>query len=165
MTTTAKKKGATVMRFYQMLCEYLEESMHDVAEIPGILQLSIGSGMCWSPNHEDIAYLDEIRRKNAEQGDKYNDPRMLCILTKAFKDLTTIRNPDAMEIWHDLVKIVTNGMLPVHAIWLESGRTKERPDGSMVGRLHCSHSNTLDELLYQEKDTRIGVFENGLIFI
>lgn len=155
----------TKMMFYNRLLHYLQNGHMKNVEAGDIIQASFEPELSWIPTDDDLRHLEYIKKRNKGIGKKWDDSRMLRILAYAFIDLAPIRNPNAMEIWHDLSKEVTNGLVTVHVIWADPSKTKVRKEGSKVLRVYTSHENSL-RLLGKHKGTKPEETpEQGIVFV
>lgn len=128
-----------MITFYATVFSYLTSDIEIDELIPEILKLSKEVSPSWEATEESIRFLERCINRSSfvEDDDEWNST-LNDFIKEAFKDLSVIKNPLAMDLFGKLARATSpmfnNG--EVLCIWAKTIR--ERPDGSGVIVLHVS---------------------------
>jgi hypothetical protein len=156
-----------IIEYYQCIYHYLYYShpSHDVLE--RILELAEVTSPSWKATEEKIIFLERCTDSNEDDIDSELWHTTLDdFATLAFKDLSVLKNPAAMDIFHKLVDLTIRlDGENNHVIWAKSIR--ERPDGSGIIVLHVSnleaYRGTIDSNQIVGDSTELKSLENGIL--
>lgn len=161
-----------VIEFYKKILEYLRLGYESSEMAIQTLQLAIKAkpACTWDLSMEKIKFLEEcINRPDdillPEDSQTY-ELRVDAIsdfLLAAFRDLSILKNPLAMDLFCDLDREFTGGLEDFY-VWARN--VKERPDGSAVITLHVSSLHEFRQILEQAKagpQIKDMTLEKGLI--
>ena len=128
-----------IMKFYAAVLAYIRSTVEVEGAINTIIKLAKATSPSWSATEESITFLERCCNRNSlvKDDDEWSTA-MNDFIKAAFRDLSVLKNPAAMEVFRKLA----NAVLPTCAngedmfIWART--IKERPDGSAVVILHVS---------------------------
>jgi hypothetical protein len=125
--------------FYSAILTYIKSDVEVDELIPEILKLAEASSPSWEATEESVRKLEQCINRQSEVEDDHEWSTTKNDFTKAaFKDLSVLKNPVAMDLFDRLAKtcLQTYAQNEDLLIWAKS--VKERPDGSAVIVLHVS---------------------------
>lgn len=128
-----------IIQFYTVLFSYLVSRIDDTDIIEELIKLSKKASPSWEVNEESVSFLEKCtNRPSSVEDDEDLFTTINNFLKSAFKDLSVLKDPMAMEVFDRLARKVS----PSYAcdgdmlVWARS--IKERPDGSGVLIIHVT---------------------------
>lgn len=158
-----------IIEFYLKILGYLCHDDEPDSLITDILQLAGNASPSWEVSDESLRMLERCVNRSSEIEDDDEWSSTTNDLIKcAFKDLSVLKNPIAMDVFDRLAKAASptfkNG--EDMCIWAKS--VKERPDGSAVIVLHVSDLERFRKEIEQhdfvDGSTHLHTLEEGIIF-
>lgn len=157
-------KTNLVIDFYKKLTLYLIQENIRPGEATELLKLASEAGVSPDFSSDKLRWLDEMKN-HLSKGRGIDNQFMYYFWSQVFRDLTAIKNPDAMEVFHKFCDCMLGSLnLKVHVVWSE--KIKIRKDGSVISRVHMSQSDSLHRLIDRSGITiPKGSPEEGVVFL
>lgn len=125
--------------FYTTILNYLQLEHDDEAVVKQVIELSKGCSPSWEATEDSLAELEQYSNRGSQIVDDEQLYTLLNDFAKAaFKDLSVLKNPMAMDVFHKLAAQVVPSHRKGHDVLVWAKSLKERPDGSAVIVLHVS---------------------------
>lgn len=151
------------MKLYQTTLNFLKEEWNpeEAWRILGIAQ-EVEARFERESNQVSVGEMHELW--DCVNNSETNNENWLEIkegfVMAAFKDLSVIKNPEAMELFHEIRRYVLPGDEDGF-VWART--IKDRPDGSAVIVLHVSNRDMYEKAMERSRMTRSGDLEEGLL--
>jgi hypothetical protein len=146
--------------FYSAILNYLQSEFDDEGMVKKIIDLSNDCSPSWEATADSIADLEQYVNRGSEIE---NEDELFTLLNDfvkdAFKDLSVLKNPAAMELFHKLAVKVLPSFRAGEDIFIWAKSVKERPDGSGIIMLHVTDLERFRKEL-QDHDLIDGSTEN-----
>jgi hypothetical protein len=125
-----------IIKFYTAVLAYLQSKFEDEGDVQKILQLASKASPSWEATEKSLGNLELCcNRGSTVKDENLESDTRAAFAVAAFKDLSVLRNPEAMELFRKIDQEVQCGMGDTY-IWAR--KVNERPDGSAVIVLHVS---------------------------
>jgi len=152
-----------IIKFYATVLSYLQSEIEEVGAIEEIVGLAKETKPSLEVTLESISLLEKyVNRPN--EIDETEDDSWLEVkeefVCSAFKDLSALRDPGAMNLWHQINQVML--IEDDGDLFMWSKKTKSRPDGSAVIVLHVSNEEYFDHML--EGIGYEGLLDEGALF-
>lgn len=148
-----------IIKFYATVLSYLQSEIEEVGAIEEIVGLAKEAHPSWETTEEGVSLLERCAHDTSEEIDEdvWSTTRNNFIKC-AFRDLSVLRKPEAMEVYERLECEV--GMDDTF-IWAR--KIKARDDGSAVIILHVSNLEKFRQMTedsdYVDKDSDFDTLE------
>ena len=160
-------KTPVVIAFYEFVRRFLENG--DEKHISGLLlfsnmhrwnKLKEKAMLSWDVTEENLRLLNRcINNSNSLDDETWTETQNEFIVA-AFKDLSTFRNPEAIEVLNGL-RTICNADDRSLILW--GRKVTKRNDGSAVMVLHVSNLEALEKMLHEETGPGRGFLQEGLM--
>lgn len=128
-----------VIVFYKTVLAYLHIGVEFDNTISVILDLSKETSPSWETTKESVRKLEQCVNHSSQVEDDEEWSTVLNDFVKsAFKDLSVLKNPEAMDLFDSLGKTCIPTYRNGEDVFIWARSVKERPDGSAVIVLHVS---------------------------
>lgn len=145
------KRTNSIISYYKAILEFLRAKEKTNEAIEEIWAIAKKASPSWAGS---LRYLDECTNRSENIADTKELSRTLNGFVKAaFRDLSVLKDPQAMRVFHSLANKTCETFTPDGDLLIWARNEKIRKDGSAVIILHVSNSRRFHELL--EKDERI----------
>lgn len=138
-----------IIKFYATILSFLQSEVEEVGAVDEIVTLAKKAHPSWETTEENVCLLEMCVLDHASV---LNDDTWAItrndFIKCAFKDLSVLKNPNAMRVYSQLERVVLNkGDL---FIWARKVRARE--DGSAVIVLHVSDLQKFRNVLEESPD-------------
>lgn len=128
-----------MIAFYSTILDYLKSDVEVDELIPEILKLAEASSPSWEATEEELRKLEQcVNRSSEVEDDEEWSTTTNDFIKSAFKDLSVLKNPLAMDLFDRLAKTCIPTYANGEDMFLWARSVKARPDGSAVIVLHVS---------------------------
>ena len=128
-----------ILKFYIVLLAFFQKNKCSLADINRLVNLAKRLKLCWTVDSENLQiYFDAFKKDDTYW--KWVEKREF-IRIHAFKDLTTLKDPKAMEIFNGFKHLgppVNSEGCANNFFVAWAKKIQERPDGSGIITLHVS---------------------------
>lgn len=132
-----KHNALLIIGFYQNMLDYLQSDVEVEGEVARLVELAKEASPSWEATEESILMLEKCKNRHKEVEDDNEWSTALNDFAKAaFRDLSVLRNPQAVHLFRKLGEYMVPNFCGDVLIWAQS--IKERGDGSGVIVLHVS---------------------------
>ena len=147
-------------QFYVLCQNFLTLQPHP--EVPTAAQIvefaRTCEGLSWKPEVEGLELLEKCVNRSSEvkDDDVWMDTKNMFIID-AFKDLSSLRDPKAMQLFEQLYRQASFAEKDSNIIWAR--KVMKRPGGSAVVILHVQDYTTFKRMV--EREGGIGDIDSG----
>ncbi len=155
-------KMKSLIQYYSSILGFLNPKMPEILSEEVARRLwraAIDLNPSWVADEESLKQLNKCVNNSDTAEQDWLDT-IETFLIDMFKDLSILKNPEAMELFHQICRRV----LPLHEdCFLWARNIKKRKDGSAVIVLHVSNLEMFEKALKQPGMTRTGDLETGAL--
>lgn len=124
------------MKFYFAILVYIQAEFTREGAILEILELAPKVNSSWEATKESVEFLEQCCNQQSSVSEETCSDTKEAFLKAAFKDLSVLKNPQAMDLFY---KLRVQVMFEQDDTYLWAKSINERPDGSAVIVLHVSN--------------------------
>lgn len=140
------KNALGIINFYQNMLDYLQSDVEVEGEVARLVELAKEASPSWEATEENILMLEKCKNRNKEvEDDDVWSTTLNDFAKAAFRDLSVLRNPQAVHLFRRLGDYVVPNFCGDVLVWAQS--VKERPDGSGVIILHVSNVQKFRDMI------------------
>lgn len=154
-----------IIKFYQLVFSYLQSDFDDPVLAQKIVEFSKEAKPSWSTTIARLEFLEQCcNRGSSVENDEHWSETTVDFAKAAFRDLSVIKNPLAMELFWKIANkyVPTFGNGEDFFVWARN--VKVRPDGSAVILLHVTDLERFRELIEEhdlvDTSTQVGTLEH-----
>jgi len=148
------------MKFYFAILVYIKADFTREGAIQEILELVPKVNPSWEASEETVEFLEQCCNKQIAVSDETISDTKEIFLKAAFKDLSVLKNPEAMDLFY---KIRVEVALEQNDNYIWSKSVKERPDGSAIIVLHVSCLEHFRKMIENHHRVTGSSLEEGVI--
>ena len=127
------------MKFYATVLSYLQSEFEDENAVSEIIALGKKASPSWEATEKGIGFLEQCcNRQSSVKDDEKWSTCMNDFVKAAFKDLSVLKNPEAMGLFRKVADAVVPTFASGEDMLIWARDIKERHDGSAVVILHVS---------------------------
>ena len=157
------------IEFYSAILSYIRSDVEIDELIAKILKLAEEASPSWEATDESLRLLEQCVNHSSEiEDDDEWSSTTNDFIKCAFKDLSVLKNPLAMDIFDRLARATSPTFNNGEDMCIWSKSIKERPDGSGVIVLHVSDLERFREEIERhdlvDSSTHLHTLEEGIIF-
>jgi len=153
-----------MMKFYTLVLSYLQAEFEDNHIVTQIVDLAKQVKPSWETTSKTVKFLEQCCNRSSS----VKDDTVLYTTTQdfakaAFRDLTVIKNSEAMELSRKLADATIPTFATGEDIFIWARDIKPRPDGSAVIILHVTDIERFRKLIenhdFVDSSTEDGTLE------
>ena len=156
-----------MIKFYATMLSYLEADFEDEQLVKQLVKTASRVNPSWETTKESITRLEQaVNRPSEIEDDDELYPILHDFNKAAFRDLSVIRDDEAMDLFHRLASKVSATFRSGDDMLVWARSIKDRPDGSGVIVLHVSDLERFRKLIEEHRladdSTEDGTLESGV---
>lgn len=128
-----------ILKFYVLVLSYLQAEFEDEHSVKQIVDLAKKANPSWETTAKSVKYLEKCcNRGSSVKDDNVWSATKADFAKAAFKDLSVLKNPEAMDVFQKIANLLIPTYEAGEDILIWARDIKQRPDGSGVVILHVS---------------------------